>query len=154
MVRFFVTAYMLAATALGPALCCCTLGEWTSARSRCCSPLVNEKPAHAHRPHSHHHCHSHAAGPHVPEAPKKPAPAKPDQCPCERHCAGQVAVAEKSTFESEWLVSGAPVFADAVFAFDLPSFAQADGLAIEQHALDSPLLNSRAVLRALHVLRC
>lgn len=152
MVRFFVTAYMLAATALGPALCCCTLGEWIPARSRCCSQA--KKAAHTHRSHGHDHCHHQGTGPHDSETPKKPSPAKPDQCPCERHCAGQVAVVEKSTFESERSVSGAPVLADAAFAFDLPSFAQADGLAIEQHALDSSLFNSRAVLRALHVLRC
>ena len=149
MVRLSLIAYLIAATWLGPALCCCTVKQFASGCHGCQAHAVKKRP----NTHSHCHSHHHAADNSAP-APVKPLPSAPCDCPCERHNVQQVAVVEQSVSTDSLGIGVELLLMAPAATLDTLSWVQPGCLAIEQHALESPYWNSRGILRAHHVLRC
>ena len=152
MLRIGLALYLVLATAVGPSLCCCLPVRLLAF----CTPAERSSSA------RHAHCCHHAGDREHPSkktnsTPDNPSPAPHGPCPCKENrseplvftAAGHFSGAEHGRFQEtlSWLEAGE--FFRAVTLLVPPAQGQATG-----ELIASSLHNPRAILRALHILRC
>lgn len=131
-----ITSYLIAIVLAGPGLCCCSF-------ARDCAPAGR---SHGCKVAAHTCCHSET---------DRQLPGKPDTCPCRKHHEQPIVSLDGSSPSSDEFraVQWQPDFEIAVLVINgFVGISDPNHLAAQ--ALDSPYLNSRAILRALSVMRC
>lgn len=157
MLRRALTYQLILAVAVGPLLCCCTVGK--SLASPPSTPYHSSPRTPAER--VSHSCCSHKHGPAKSDSDPKPAPTKPghptDKCPCKD------GGSEPQTTQVEPTQSDVATFLrsltlDTVAPFDVPtSFVDVvSGLGGLDRRIDigAPTLTTAELLYAHHMLRC
>lgn len=170
MARFALIAYLSVTTVIGPALCCCNLGQIVSlaSDSNCCGkrlakadprPHHHEHGKHGHGKHEHcdHHQRQTPASNNPAGSNEQPTPTHddhPKNCPCERHYATLIPAPGAENPASE---HGSSLFGIAFGFVVLPELAKPDLFSADCQpgANGKPaLLFGREMLRAYKTLRC
>jgi hypothetical protein len=153
MVRVGLTLYLMCATAVGPALCCCLPARFFALFT----PAEQSLPA-CHACCSHHTCDRDGLSGNLPGSRDNPSPGPRDPCPCkESPLERLVLIAPENSAKN----------ANDGRSLETSSFVEVDRLPVAAAFLvpgtpgrasgepfASALHDARDILRALHILRC
>ncbi|MBY0512665.1 MAG: hypothetical protein K2P78_01990 [Gemmataceae bacterium] len=155
MLRTALTIYMVLATLVGPAVCCCSLCPAAAGVGRPFLPAPHRSPATPSPAGCPHCCGQSAPAPDSPSKTPDRDPGRPQKpaCPCQSHAA-QPALPQAEA-DGTSVLALLVAFADMISAGPLATWVAVEAdLRPSCPAEGVPFLTAQDLLRAHHLLRC